>query len=1093
MKPDSCKRKLFLPPASLVGPFLFLLLPAFCLSQETNSQLTGRVKSGLLEPLPGASVTIINETTNNTFVTQTRNDGQFFLADLRPGGPYTIIISFVGFEPLKKSNLFLAFNSTSHFFEQGSGELFEYVLYKNPTQLPEAVVTAPPRSGNAPGTELTISQNLMAALPSISRNLQDYIRMVPQSKVNGDGMISLAGQNNRFNAFFIDGANNNDILGIALSGTSGGQTNTPPIAMEALEEIRVLLAPYDVQYSNFTGGSINAITRSGSNSPKAAAWYYFRNEDLAGMSPKLSPFFNQTAGIWTSGPILKNKLFYFLSIERQLESNPQSFDMSAYHGLTNAFQLQALADTLKQRYYYDPGSYTVANEAVNATRTLLKIDWNLSQMDKFTFSYRFNLAEKTTHRQSGTNLVAFENNGFIVPARTHAASLEWRHYFGHDVTNRLLIAYTNEQDDRAPLGEAFPQVTIADGPGRIFFGSHAASQFSLFKASDLAILNTVKIVMGRHLLATGLDLDFTDINDLVIPAYFGAYQFRNLNDFLINAYPSRYNRSFIPGSYPKSETAVTGSGYTTRRAGFFLNDEISISNNLHVNLGLRIDANALPKSYPADNFFNDTAINIISQYYDPEGARSGTTMQPDYQVNPRIGFNFRMPDRKITIQGGAGFFTGHILNLWASGIYNSALGNLDIRPQNYNLHFVPDPYAQPDYASLGLSSETAKGSPVLVARHFKYPAVFRTSLAFEKKWSGGWAFTTAFLYSRNIREWTITNINLLPPTRQSAAPGQRWVYAVNTETGLIPLLPDGSNPYTSIHLLSNNHGPEGYSYNVSANLEKTFRHDFTWMVGYSYGRSMALFEPTATAGPIDTQWGQSETVNGKNYTARSVSDMDLGHRIYSCLIKKIQYDHNRMATSFTIFYNGQSGQPYSYVYAGSMINDNHQTNFDLIYIPTPADLDKMIFIDNTVNGITYSGQQQKFLLNQFIEQDIYLNKHRGEFAARNGARLPFSNIVDIRIQQDFRFPIRKNGTMVSVIFDVFNFTNMLNKNWGRTYYLAFDNYPLITFAGYADPNNLTPQYQFNPVDTRVYGIQTSTAPGSSAYWIAQLGIRIGFN
>ncbi|MEO7394751.1 MAG: carboxypeptidase regulatory-like domain-containing protein, partial [Chitinophagaceae bacterium] len=457
-------------PLFFPGVLLFIVLilsslqPTF--SQETNTNVSGIIKSEKNELLAGAIVKVIHQPTENTYINISRNDGSFNIFNLKPGGPYSVTISFNGYETITKKNLSLGFNSSNYFFEPSNHEVIDFILQEKQTLLKEVIVQAPLKIQSKSGIETSIFSQQLASLPTISRNLQDFIRLVPQSKVNGDGMLSLAGQNSKFNAFFIDGANNNDILGIAQSGTNGGQTATPPISIEALEEIKVLLAPYNTEYSNFTGGSINAITKSGSNELKNSVWYYFRNENMAGKSPllienpaspgifsrpKFSPFFNQTFGTWVSGPIVKNKLFFFISIEKQLEERPQSFNFSEYRGTSNAGQILALADTLRKRYNYDPGTFLETTEKVNAIRTVFKADWNPSLKDKFTVSYRYNLPERTSLRATGSTVLAFQNNGFIVPARTHSVSAEWKHFFKQGTSNRFLFTYTNQKDDRQIL------------------------------------------------------------------------------------------------------------------------------------------------------------------------------------------------------------------------------------------------------------------------------------------------------------------------------------------------------------------------------------------------------------------------------------------------------------------------------------------------------------------------------------------------------------------------------------------------------------------------------------------------------------------
>jgi hypothetical protein len=292
-------------------------------------------------------------------------------------------VSYSGYVTETKQDLYFNYSSVQ------DEDFIPFVMRKNNTPLEKVVVTGKRPEDVKTGTETNITEQQIRSLPSISRNLQDYIRLVPQAKVSGDGMVSLAGQPGKYNAVFIDGSSSNDPLGLAQSGTNVGQTESSPISPEAIEEIKVSLAPYNAQYSNFTGGSINIITRSGTNQFKSSVWYFFRNEQMAGRSPvpvekpgspgiferpRLSPFFNQTAGIWAGGPVIRNKLFYFLLFERQDEKQPQPFIFSGYRGNSTQQQLEALASTMQNRYGYDPGSFLELNKGLSVNRFIIKLD-----------------------------------------------------------------------------------------------------------------------------------------------------------------------------------------------------------------------------------------------------------------------------------------------------------------------------------------------------------------------------------------------------------------------------------------------------------------------------------------------------------------------------------------------------------------------------------------------------------------------------------------------------------------------------------------------------------------------------------------------
>ena len=1082
-------RKVFLTGRNYLSLSVFVFSFHNLTAQETNSRASGKVYSDSNEAVAGVTVTIIHEPTQSKYVDVTRNDGYFHFFNLRPGGPYSIICTSVGYESLKKTGLFI--HLTGEYFSFQEDEITEFFLQKKIAALEEVIVESHSNRSKS-GMETNISGFTLKSLPTISRNFQDLVRLVPQAKVTGDGVMSFAGQNNRFNAFFIDGANNNDILGISVNGMNGGQTGSPPISMEAIEEFNVSLAPYDVQYGNFTGGSMNTITRSGSNENKSSVWYYFRNENLAGKSPeplpkpgspgeshspKLSSFFNQTFGIWNSGAIVKNKLFYFVLFEKQTETRPQPFNMSVYEGDSKEQDLIALTRFIKDTYQYEPGSFLETKDVLDAIRMNIKLDWNLSVKNKFTMAYRYNNAERTfPPRVSSNNSIFFENSGIILPATTHSISAEWKRFMNKNMNNRLLITFTNQVNNRKWMGQPFPAITITDGNGSrssISFGSESNTGMNAIKANDLTLFNVFKYVRKKHIYTLGVDINYSTLDIKAIPNYFGLYSFTSVTNFIAGT--ARLRRGyFLP------EGKDNPAKFHTLRTSIFVNDEIRAKSNFKLNFGLRLDVNSVPSTPITDTFFNKIPIQAISGYYDLDGAESGKTMKPDWALSPRIGVDYKIPRYEINLKGGAGIFVGHIVNRWHFDVFGSNSGSIDIPRQQ----FIPDPYNQPDSHLRDLN---------LIARDFKYPAVFRSSLVIEKKLWKNWMFSIEGIFTKNIQDAAFRNVNILPPTLQSEKPDSRNVY----DTSKFPP-PQVVNSYGTVYLLTNNHNKKGNSYSISFIIQKQAKN-FSFSSSYTFARSSILFEITGTQTALRAQWQNMETVNGRNFTEISTSDNDLQHRITTWVSKKFNYGKNKTATTISLFYNGQSGTPYSYVYENSMINDNGRQgeNFNLIYIPTASDLASMNFdpITNTITpGLGYSPQQQKDFLNSFIESDKYLKKHRGEFAKRNGVRLPFTHVVDLRLQQDFHIKIKGKNLGVAVIYDVFNLTNMLNKNWGRTYFLLNDSYPLITFTGFASTTpDIIPKYQSKPFTGKPYSLQTSTIPGNSARWISQLGIRINFN
>lgn len=1079
-----------------------LLFPFAMSAQETNSSIGGTVKTAKGEPLVGATVTAVHVPTGTVYRVASRTGGRFNLYNLRPGGPYTITVTFVGFADAKKEDVFL---------NLGENSVQDFEMKDKTGNLTEVVVAArrAPATGKG-GTETSIGRDKMANLPNVGRGLNDYLKYTPQAKITGDGGVAFAGQNNRYNSFFIDGANNTDIFGLAASGTNGGQAGVAPISIDAIDQIQVVLSPYDAQFGNFTGGAVNAITKSGTNQLQGSMWYYYRDQGLTGKSPvalpktgfpdvvertRVSSFSNKTYGFNVRGPLIKNKLFYFFLAEWQRDTRPQPFNMADYRGTTNQTGIENLANFIRTTYKYEPGGFLDNPEKVNADRINTKIDWNINDNNRLSFSYRYNKGLRYNTSTSSSTSINFYNNGYLFPNRTNSFSGELKTNFGNNSNNRLLVTYTDELDDRGPIGDPFPRVSIFDGPGTITFGTENFSAANLLKAKNLSIMDMVKFYKGNNIITVGTDNEFNDVLNTFVRDNFGTYTYNNINDFINNATPRRYQRSFSLIDAESGDNTIASAKFKTMRVGFFLTDEIKVSDNFTLILGVRADRTELLTKPKVDKFLNDTGLAKISQYYDLRGARSGQVMDARWMISPRLGFTYRIPDEGIAIRGGLGIFAGRVPLVWPGGIYNNngvSIGGVDLNPPTAGFTFNADPYNQPTAASLGQNISNSRGQIDLVAKDFRVPSVFRTSMAVDKRLGDGWTFTTEATFTKNIWELEYQNVNILPPLGVSVGPDARNVYSAGSAPTRIPLRSNGTNPYPGmIYLLSNNRGRRGFAWTLTFTLDKAFRNGFAFNANYTYGSSVTNNEGTSSQN--NSQWRFMETVNGRNFTQLSVSDFDLGHRINAFVSKQFEYANKSMSTTISLVYNGQSGSPFSYVYRGSPVNDQASSESnDLIYIPTVTELNNMTFLTNTVGGVTYTAAQQKEMFNNFIESDKYLKKNRGKYAERNGARLPFTNILDLKLEQKFNVKISGRKYTVSVTYDVYNFTNMLNKDWGRTWFLSNDNFPLINFAGYVSASNLTPQYRYTPFVGKPWGVSTTLNPGYTARWISQLGFRLNF-
>ncbi len=1076
-------------------PFLtaILFIPFLMQAQVTTSSINGFVKSETGALLEGATVTAIHEPTGTIYSVITRKNGQYDINNMNPGGPYNIQVSFVGYNTEKKENIFLSL---------GEKAQYDFVPSTKAAQLTEVVIAATKNSGQSKGgSETNIGRDKIQNIPTVSRSLNDYLRFTPQAKITGDGGVSLAGQNNRYNAFYIDGAINNDVFGIAASGTNGGQANINPISIDAIDQFQVVLNPFDASIGGFTGGGINATTRSGTNNLNGSVWYYFRNQDLAGKTPgnipkaqrtKLSSLDNKIYGARLGGPIIKNKLFFFLLAEGEKNTRPQTFS-GTYNGNATPDSINKLVSFLKQTYNYDPGQYLDNPEKVNVDRITAKLDWNISNSNKLSVSYRYNNGTRYNTSATSSNTINFYNDGYIFPTTAHTGTAELRTTFKGNKTNRLLITYTHVLDDRNPLGPKFPRVTIRDGSGSLVFGTENFSTANLLRQKNWTFNDAFKFAAGKNLFTVGTDNLYSDAYNVFIRDLFGTYTYANLNDFITGAKPTRYDHSFsLLENKTNEANSPSAAAFKFLNLAFFANDEIKINDQFALNLGVRVEKTDYLDQPKEDKFFNDTALAILSQYYNLRGARSGKIAKVPFSFSPRAGFIYKVPDENVTIRGGLGLFAGRIPLVWPGGVYNQngvSLGGEGIN--NPNITFRADPFNQYTPQDLGISLANAKGEVDLISKSFKSPKIFRASLATDKKLGNGWTGTIELLFTKNIQEIYYQQLNILPPTRMSTGPGARTVYSFSGSPVKPGLRPGNINPYTDILLLYNNSDKKGFSYNFTASINKAFNKGFAFNASYTYGNSQVTNEGTSSQN--SSQWRFMETVNGRNFLPLSTSDFDLAHRIYAYASKKFTYAKNLLSTTISLVYNGQSGSPYSYVYTASPVGDRSrfETN-DLIYIPTSSELQSQTFLSNTTGGVTYTPQQQKDLLDQYIQKDRYLSKHRGQFSERNGARQPFTNIIDLKLTQDFNVKLSNHTYQLELTYDVYNFTNMINRRWGKTYFLTNDNYSLIQFAGYISATDLTPQYKFTPQTSTPYGLSTSTAPGLSARWISQLGLRINF-
>jgi hypothetical protein len=1090
-----------------------LAIPFALKAQVTTGNISGTVRTVSGENLSGANIEAIHEPTGTVYRTSSRKDGRYDLPNVNAGGPYTVKATFVGFEADSRPEVYITLGETFR---------IEFRLKDSKGELATATVTGRRTASTAKGgTETVIGRDKLANAPTVGRNLSDFVRFTPQVKLTNDGGIAIAGQNNRFNAFLIDGAVNNDVFGLSGSGTNGGQAGVPPISIDAIDQIAVQVSNYDASIGNFTGGAINAITRQGTNKISGSLYYYMRNPSTTGRSPvpvlkdgsltqyeraKSVDFQNRTFGFRVGGPIIKNKLFFFINAERQDDERPQPFNPADYRGnAINDGSLDLLVNHLKSTYNYDPGQYKTNPDLIERTNVNTRFDYNMNAKNKLTFSYRYTKAERTNPGRSGQNSIQFNNGAQFFPSTTNSGSLELNTKISNRNNNKFRVTFTDVKDDRGFTGNPFPGVTIFDGPGSLNFGSDVSSTANLLKQQIINIYDVYKKFMGKHSLSFGVDIDINKTYNLFINRNFGLYQYNNVADFINNAVPSRYRRgySLVDANNKSGDESVNSAAqFNSWRLGVFVNDDIRVNDRLTLTLGLRADRFKFNDNAPVDKFWQDTAeAKIVAAGYDLRGAKSGQLSKPTFMISPRFGFRYNLDDEGVVIRGGIGLFTGRTPLVWPGGVYQntgvtigaidpsatqlaSALGGAGVR-------FRPDINNQ--YSALDIFGSNAfpQGDLNLVADDYKLPKVMRTSVAVDKKLGSGWSTSFEAVFTKNINETDWVNASIIQPNATSAGPGSRGI--ITGSSFRVPLRGSGNiSPYTNIILIQNTKKQTGFSWQTTASIDKTFSNNWSFNLSYTYGASAVNNEGTSSVNT--SNWQNMEKVGNRNTQVRSVSDFSLGHRFLAYASKKFNYLKNHLGTTVSLVYNGQSGSPISYVQSGSAVNDGVFNN-DLIYVPASrAELEQIVFLTNTVNGVGITPAQQRDLYWNFIESNKYLRKRKGQFAERNGDRLPFTHIIDLKVQQDVSVKVGSRRIGFQVTFDLFNLTNLINNEWGRQYFANFDAIQVLTFAGYtATPVANTPQFRFSPIPgNRPWIVSDGINPTNSSRWSGQLGFRFNF-
>ncbi len=1068
---------------TLLPVFLALFSLSSFSQGTTTSSISGTVLDESGEPAIGAVVKAVHLPSGTTYGSITQVDGNYIIPNTRVGGPYQLTINYIGYEDQVIEGIFLQLGQR---FRQDAS------LNSSNTNLDAVIVegiSGSAAADNGVATQITTEQ--IETLPTLDRDLNDFTRATPQASTASSGGVSFAGINNRFNAVYIDGAVNNDVFGLADSGTNGGQIGISPISVDAIEQIQVVVSPYDVKLGGFAGGGINAVTRSGTNNLEGSVYYFFQNEDLAGETnqiradfegqdpSKLENFSENVYGLRLGGPIVKDKAFFFVNAEIQDNEVPRNSPLSIYQGDTNTeAEVTELRNFLIDTYGYDPGSFTGGPSTLEGTKVLGKFDLNINQNNKLTARHSYTKGESLSPDLGGTTRLSGSNGGIFFPSITNSSAIEWN-LSNSNFSNNLTLGYTNVNDNRDPIGERFPYVEIFDGDGTIEFGSEQFSTANLLEQDIFTLTNNFNLYKEDHTITIGTHNEFYSIFNVFLPFNFSSWDFESIDDFyagqaqdVIRVY------SIVDGQGAVGDDSVNAAAdFNATQLGFYIQDEWIVNNDLTLTGGLRFDIpffNDDPGI--ADDFTSVTQPMIAAAGWDVINEVENPGQAPGAQVllSPRIGINWTPETADgLTVRGGAGIFTSRIPFVWPGAQFNTN-GLVS------DFIFVGSPTFEPDVAQqpTDFGAPTPQGDVNLFVEDFKYPQMFRTSLGLEKTIGNGWNVFVDGIFTKTLNNVVYESVNFENDFRTTPDAEARVIYTGESV----------DSRYGAIYVGSNT--DEGYTYNFSGGIDKAFSDNFRAGAFYSYGDAESVNEGTSSQN--SSQWrGQIHDALGRNNPVLGRSDFSVGHRVVGNAAYKFNWNEARnVATTVSLFYNGQSGTPFSWVVGGNggrnISNESGSTsrNRTLFYIP--ADASEI----NLVDDGSLTASEQWALLDSFIENDDYLSDNRGQYAEKNSNRLPFESILDIKVIQDFGLTFGEKYHRLQFTADIFNFGNLLNSEWGTNWGTndSFTYQQILAFEGFDD--NGSPTYTFD--DTEI-GNDRFTPLDVSSRWRAQVGFRYLFD
>lgn len=1009
----------------------------------TTGALSGIVLESEQASLAGASIMAVHEPTNTSYRTTTRTDGRYDIINVLVGGPYRIEATLAGFKTGVTRGIQIKLGET---------QKVDFVLFQAVVDAGEMVVRAgsdPVINSGRTGAGQNVTSRMLESLPTIGRDLSDFIKLAPQVDINPEapGSFSVVGKNNRYNNIQIDGAVNNDLFGLAASGTPGGQAEANMISLDAIHEFQVLVSPYDVRHGGFTGGVINAVTKSGANEFFGSFFSCGRNQDFVGkgFQDVAYPIFNESrTGLSFGGPVVKDKLFFFLSGELVQKNTPDQWIIDD-SGTVNDWGGTNVSLTEAERFvsildgygYKNPTGVDKFIRDTDSGKLFARFDFNLSSNNRLTLRHNYVKGLNDLFFGRSATQFGLSDTGYIMRNTTNSTVLQLTSALSSNLSNELILNVSSIRDRRAGDFEPFPEVTVtAVGSYSFKAGTEQYSTKNELDQDIIEITDNLTLFTGSHAFTLGTHNEFFKFRNLFIPAAFGAYSFNSLDDFAAGR-PSYYKYTYSNTGDPSQ-----AARFKAMQLGLYASDRWAAHPNLVLTFGLRLDAPIIPEK--------PTANPKVEALF---GIPTDQVPLTRIYLSPRMGINWDLQgDGRTQIRGGAGLFAGRTPYVWISNQFsNTGIEFTRIEARGANAPaFVSDPFAQPESGFAGATNEIN-----VIDQDYRYPQVFRTSLGLDRRLPWDIVASLEVVYSKTINDVLYQDLNIAP-TGEVLSDG-RPLYGVPGKTGLPNYV---TKDFTSVIHLTN--ASDGYQYHATVQLQ---RNTGALQANLSYTYGLAKDRNSGTSSQARSNWRYNPTDGDPNNPPLAFSVFDIRHRVKAALSYRLALIPRAPAT-LSLFYNAYSGAPYSTLYYGDANGDGQKN--DLIYVPLNAD-----------DILLTSGNWDK--LDAYIKGDPALEAARGSIIERNASREPWKHLLDFRLSQDIPIFGLKRGA-IQVTLDILNLANLINKNWGKYEYMTFDDSPL-TFQG-IDAATGKPKLSFYEKASRFI------VSDFLSRWSMQLGLRV---